>query len=67
MLGAAKPYPGGDAQHVAGFGAFRSAAGNRVLRGASAWTARRAAHVKARRFVEDLRDDLFCGFRSCAL
>lgn len=67
MLGAAKPYPGGDAQHVAGFGAFRPAAGHRVLRGASAWTVRRAAHVKARRFVEDLRDDLFCGFRSCAL
>jgi gamma-glutamyl hercynylcysteine S-oxide synthase len=38
----------------------------RVLRGASSWTAARAAHVKQRRFVLAQRDDLFCGFRSCA-
>ena len=67
MLGGAKPYPGGHAQQVAGFGVFRPGSGHRVLRGASVWTAPRAAHVKARRYVDPLRDDLFCGFRSCAL
>ena len=67
MLGSARPYPGGEVQQVAGFGAARPDVAHRVLRGASAWTVPRAAHVKARRFVDDLRDDLFCGFRSCAL
>ena len=67
VLGSAKPYPGSGDRHVAGFGVFRVDRGQRVLRGASAWTAPRAAHVKARRFVAGSRDDLFCGFRSCAL
>lgn len=67
MLGSAKPYPGAEAGTVAGFGPFSAAAGHRVLRGASTWTVPRAAHVKARRFVSGFRDDLFCGFRSCAL
>ena len=39
----------------------------RVLRGASSWTAARARHPKQRRFVAAERDDLFCGFRSCAI
>jgi formylglycine-generating enzyme required for sulfatase activity len=39
----------------------------RVLRGASSWTVPRCAHPKARRFASPARDDLFCGFRSCAL
>ncbi len=38
----------------------------RVLRGASSWTAPRAVHPRQRRFVMPERDDLFCGFRSCA-
>jgi len=67
MLGSAQPYPGGDGRPVAGFGTYQAAPGQRVLRGASAWTVPRAAHLKARRFVAGLRDDLFCGFRSCAL
>ena len=67
MLGSARPYPGGERRSVAGFGVLNIPAGYRVLRGASAWTARRAAHLKARRLVSGLRDDLFCGFRSCAL
>jgi iron(II)-dependent oxidoreductase len=67
MLGGAQPYPGSNDQAVAGFGTFQAASGQRVLRGASAWTVPRAAHLKARRFVAGLRDDLFCGFRSCAL
>ena len=38
----------------------------RVLRGASSWTVPRAAHPGARRYAHPARDDLFCGFRSCA-
>jgi gamma-glutamyl hercynylcysteine S-oxide synthase len=38
----------------------------RVLRGASSWTAPRVRHVRQRRFAAAERDDLFCGFRSCA-
>lgn len=67
MLGRARPYPGSEGQAVAGFGALNLEAGHRVLRGASCWTVPRAAHVKARRFVSGFRDDLFCGFRSCAV
>lgn len=39
----------------------------RVLRGASVWTAERAAHPRQRRFVAAERDELFAGFRSCAV
>jgi ergothioneine biosynthesis protein EgtB len=39
----------------------------RVLRGASFVTVPRLAHPKARRFAEPGRDELFCGFRSCAI
>jgi formylglycine-generating enzyme required for sulfatase activity len=39
----------------------------RVLRGASSWTVPRARHVKRRRFMAAERDEVFCGFRSCAL
>ncbi len=67
MLGAARPYPGSDGLAVAGFGGLNLEPGHRVLRGASCWTVPRAAHPKARRFVSAFRDDLFCGFRSCAV
>ena len=67
MLGEARPYPGSEGQAVAGFGVLNLEAGHRVLRGASTWTVPRAAHLKARRFVSGFRDDLFCGFRSCAV
>jgi gamma-glutamyl hercynylcysteine S-oxide synthase len=43
-----------------------AAAGHGVLRGASWWTRRRAAHPKARRFARLEDDHMFCGFRSCA-
>jgi len=66
MLGPARPYPGSEEGSVAGFGALQLEVGHRVLRGASCWTVPRAAHPKARRFVSAFRDDLFCGFRSCA-
>ena len=38
-----------------------------VLRGASFATRARWRHPKARRFAAPERDDLFCGFRSCAV
>ena len=41
-------------------------AGHGVLRGASWWTRKRAAHPAARRFVRIDTDHHFCGFRSCA-
>ena len=42
-------------------------AGWRVLRGASAWASARLRHPQARRFAAPDRDDLFVGFRSCAV
>jgi iron(II)-dependent oxidoreductase len=38
-----------------------------VLRGASWMTRARCKHPRARRFAAPWRDELFCGFRSCAL
>ena len=66
MLGPARPWAEG-LSPVAGFSVSGAEAGHAVLRGASAWTVRRMAHPQARRFVAPFRDDLFCGFRSCAL
>ncbi len=40
---------------------------HKVLRGASVATRQRMAHTRFRRFAAPGRDDLFCGFRSCAL
>ena len=39
----------------------------RVLRGASAWGSPRLRHLQARRFAAPERDELFLGFRSCAV
>ena len=39
----------------------------RVLRGASAWGSPRLRHLQARRFAAPERDELFVGFRSCAV
>jgi ergothioneine biosynthesis protein EgtB len=39
----------------------------KVLRGASIATRRRLVHPKFRRFAPPERDDMFCGFRSCAV
>lgn len=52
---------------VAGFSPLPPPGARRVLRGASAWTAPRCAHPKARRFAAPERDELPAGFRSCAI
>jgi formylglycine-generating enzyme required for sulfatase activity len=68
VAGRARPWPGGESP-VAGFGPWPPPGDTvlRVLRGASSWTVPRARHPRARRFVAPERDDLFAGFRSCAL
>lgn len=40
---------------------------HKVLRGASLATRSRMKHLKFRNFYRPERDDIFCGFRSCAL
>ncbi|HJV70371.1 SUMF1/EgtB/PvdO family nonheme iron enzyme, partial [Ideonella sp.] len=40
---------------------------HKVLRGASFATSARLRNTKFRRFEAPQRDDLFCGFRTCAL
>ena len=66
MLGPARPYGAGP-REVAGFADPVWEPGLAVLRGASSWAVPRAAHPQRRRFEAPERDDLFCGFRSCAL
>lgn len=65
MAGSARAYPG----HVAGPLSLPLPPPGQlqVLRGCSWMSAPRQRHPKARRFVSAHRDDLFCGFRSCAL
>ena len=40
---------------------------HQVLRGASFATPRRLASVRFRNFYLPARDDIFCGFRTCAM
>lgn len=63
--GSARNWPG-DAGAPPGTPATKSDA-TAVLRGGSWMTPRRWLHPRARRFVPPARDELFCGFRSCAL
>lgn len=44
-----------------------AADGQRVLRGATLQASARLRHARARRFVPAAADELFCGFRSCAV
>ncbi len=67
MLDAPRPYASGQGARVAGFSAAPPPRGWGLLRGASAWTLPRAAHPGLRRAAAPDRDDLFCGFRSCAM
>ena len=66
-LGAARWWPTWQRHPVAGFTVSDPDPQAKVLRGASSWTAPRAAHPKGRRFVLPQRDEGFFGFRSCAL
>lgn len=65
MLGSARLWNPDQAPR-AGFSMGVEGTDRRVLRGASLWTVPRAAHAQARRFAAPTRDDLMCGFRSCA-
>jgi ergothioneine biosynthesis protein EgtB len=66
VLGSARPYPGGGAA-APGFAPFPAPGSAGVLRGASWMTRQRLRHPRARRFAAAHRDELFGGFRSCAL
>ena len=66
VAGSARAWPGADATAPGSLDAA-PAPGQGVLRGASFATRARCRHHKARRYAAPERDDLFCGFRSCAL
>jgi len=65
VAGSARPYPGAQ-DGPAALDAL-SAGGLRVLRGASAWGSPRLRHPRARRYAAPASDELFVGFRSCAV
>lgn len=67
MLDRPRAYAEGQGARVAGFSSTPPPRGWGLLRGASAWTVPRAAHPGTRREAAPHRDDLFCGFRSCAM
>jgi ergothioneine biosynthesis protein EgtB len=64
--GSARPWPGGGAV-LPGFAPWPEPGASGVLRGASWMTRARCKHPRARRFAAAPRDELFAGFRSCAL
>ena len=65
VAGSARAWPGAGTPAPGALDAV-PAAGSGVLRGASFATRPRWRHPKARRFAAPGRDDLYCGFRSCA-
>jgi len=65
VAGSARRYPGAQ-DGPAALDALQPDT-TRVLRGASAWGSARLRHPRGRRFVAPGRDELFVGFRSCAL
>ena len=65
VAGSARAWPGAGTPAPGSLDAAPEA-GQGVLRGASFATRARWRHPKARRFAAPERDDLFCGFRSCA-
>ena len=64
--GSGRAWPGGGAA-LPGFAPWPDPASCGVLRGGSWMTRARCKHPRARRFVPPHRDEVFCGFRSCAL
>jgi formylglycine-generating enzyme required for sulfatase activity len=67
VAGSARAWPDAGPPAPGALDAVPAAAGIGVLRGASFATRARWHHPKARRFAAPGRDDLYCGFRSCAL
>jgi gamma-glutamyl hercynylcysteine S-oxide synthase len=65
VAGSARLYPGHPGGPLARAAPLPGAL--RVQRGASWLSAPRLRHARARRFVAAARDELWCGFRSCAL
>lgn len=65
--GTARAWPNADTGFPAGFSPVPPETPKRVLRGASSWTVPRAVQATARRFAFPVRDEVFCGFRSCAI
>ena len=63
--GTARPWPGLEGTPP-GFAPMPPAGTQGVLRGGSWLTRARCRHPRARRFAAPWRDELFCGFRSCA-
>ena len=66
VAGSARPWPGHPGA-LPGFTPLPAAGRFGVLRGASWLTPMRCKHPRARRFAAPWRDEMFCGFRSCAL
>lgn len=64
--GSARAWPGHGGP-LPGFSALPQPGKLGVLRGASWMTRARCKHPRARRFAAPWRDEMFCGFRSCAL
>ena len=64
--GSARAWPGGGAA-LPGFAPWPEPGACGVLRGASWMTRARCKHPRARRFAAAQRDELFAGFRSCAI
>ena len=71
VAGRAGPYPGAASKSGASEAGAGGAGGDspawRVMRGASAWASPRLRHAQARRFAPPEHDELFVGFRSCAV
>jgi iron(II)-dependent oxidoreductase len=63
--GSARAWPGGEGA-LPGFAPLPEPGRLGVLRGASWMTRPRCRHPRARRFAAPRRDEMFCGFRSCA-
>ncbi|MBA4175685.1 MAG: hypothetical protein C0505_03865 [Leptothrix sp. (in: Bacteria)] len=67
VAGSARPWPDAGVPAPGALDALPVRAGVGVLRGGSFATRRRWCHPRARRFAAPERDDLYSGFRSCAL
>ncbi len=67
VLGSARPWPGAGSAPPGCADLPPPAGSQGVLRGASFATRRRWHHPQSRRYAAPGHDDVFCGFRSCAV